>query len=223
MIFPSEEDYIDIHTHGSTPQKGVFTIASLMAHEGITPASVGGVAYSVGVHPWYVTKANSAVQLKFVERCASHQSVAAIGEAGIDKPKGTAPKLQIEVLEQQILIAEQVKKPLIIHCVKAWNELFAAHRKMKPQMAWIIHGFMGKKELAQRLISNGIYLSPWCQLALKPHSAQLLRSIPLNRLFLETDGSQVDIKDVYHKTAANLSISVDELKRNIAANYKKIF
>ena len=223
MSFPAEGDYINIHNHSSKPEKGVFILESLMAHEGITPISSAGMAFSVGVHPWFLTETNHDEQLNFVERYGSQQSVAAIGEAGIDKLKGVSLELQIKIFEEQVKISEQLKKTLIIHCVKGWDELFAAHKKMKPQMAWLIHGFRGKKELAHQLISKGMYLSLWCEFVLKPDSAELLRSIPLNRLFLETDGSGIDIRIIYKKAAANLAISVDELKEKIAANYKKLF
>ena len=225
MRYPAKEDYIDVHTHGSMPEKGVFIIESLMAHEAITPVPVSsaGMAFSVGVHPWFLSETNHDDQLKYVVQYGNQQSVAAIGEAGFDRLKGASPELQLKTFEEQVTISEYVKKPLIIHCVKGWDELLASHQKMKPKMAWLVHGFRGKRELAHRLISKDIYLSLWYELVLNHDYAELLRSIPIERLFFETDGSGVDIRDIYQKAAANIDISVDALKGKIVANYKKIF
>ena len=223
MSFPAERDYIDIHNHNSKSETGVFVVESLMVHEGITPVSSVGVAFSVGVHPWFLTESNQVEHLDFVRHYGSKQSVAAIGEAGFDKLKGASLELQTKIFEEQVKISEQLKKPLIIHCVKGWDELLASHRKMKPAMTWLIHGFRGKKELVHQLISKGMSLSLWYEFVLKPESAELLRSIPCDRLFFETDGSGVDIRVIYQKVAADLAISVNELKKMIAANYKRVF
>jgi len=223
MFFPCNKDYIDIHNHNSKPEKGVFVLESLMAHEGIVPVSREGMAFSVGVHPWFLTEINQADHLDFVKRYGCEKSVAAIGETGFDKLKGASMELQIKMFEEQIKISESLRKPLIIHCVKGWNELLASYQKMKPQMPWLIHGFRGKKELAHQLVSKGMYLSLWYEFALKSESSELLRSIPNDRLFFETDGSGIDIRDIYKKAATDLNISVNELKEKIVVNYKKFF
>ena len=220
---PEYGDYIDIHSHDSKSEKGVFILENLMAHEGITPSSDKSIAFSVGVHPWFLTESNMENQLDFVKRYGNEKSVVAIGEAGFDKLKGATLELQIKAFEEQVRVPETLKKPLIIHCVKGWNELLASYQKMNPKMTWLIHGFRGKKELARQLISKGMYLSLWYEFALKPESSELLRSIPYDRLFLETDGSGVNIRDIYKKAADDLYLSVDELKEKITSNYRKLF
>ena len=223
MNFPANGDYIDIHSHNSKSENGVFILENLMAHEGIAPLSNKNMAFSVGVHPWFLTKTNMEAQLNFVKRYGNEKSVVAIGEAGFDKLKGVLMELQIKVFEEQVRISETLKKPLIIHCVRGWDELLASYQKMNPQMPWLIHGFRGKKELAHQLISKGMYLSIWYEFASKPESSELLRNIPYDKLFLETDGSGVNIRDIYKKAADDLYLSVDELKEKIAANYRRVF
>ena len=68
-------------------------------------------------------------------------------------------------------------------------------------MPWLIHGFRGNIELAQQLISKGMYLSFWFDFVIRPESSELLRSLPKDRIFLETDGADVDIRDIYKKVA----------------------
>ncbi len=51
----------------------------------------------------------------------------------------------------------------------------------------------------------------------------LLRSLPVDRIFLETDGAEVDIRDIYKKVSGDLGISVEELKEKILSNFKEFF
>ena len=154
---------------------------------------------------------------------AGDKNVAAIGEAGYDKLKGPPVDLQRKIFEEQVKISEEYGKPLVIHCVRSWDELLASHKKLKPAMPWLVHGFRGKKELARQLISRRMYLSFWFDFILRPESAELLRSLPRERIFMETDGSGVSIKDVYQKVAADLGIGVDELKSIILGNFIAFF
>jgi TatD DNase family protein len=132
-------------------------------------------------------------------------------------------ELQKSVFEEQVKIAGEKHKPLIIHCVRAWDELLAVHKNLKPEKPWLVHGFRGKKELANQLINTGMYLSFWFDFVLRPESADLLRSLPKNRIFLETDGADVDIRKIYKKVAADLALDVDELKNIIFDNFNLIF
>ena len=92
---------------------------------------------------------------------SGHPESIAIGEAGFDKLRGPSPELQRKVFEEQVAISEELKKPVVIHCVRAWDELLAVHKKLKPKMPWLIHGFRGNTELAAQLLSKGMYLSFW--------------------------------------------------------------
>lgn len=223
MNHPQSGDYIDIHNHDSLSREGVFTIDTLMAHEGVEPVLKEGIVYTVGVHPWFLTESNQIQLLDYVLKNAGDKNVAAIGEAGYDKLKGPPVDLQRKIFEEQVKISEEYGKPLVIHCVRSWDELLASHKKLKPAMPWLVHGFRGKKELARQLISREMYLSFWFDFILRPESAELLRSLPRERIFMETDGSGVSIKEVYRKVAADLGIGVDELKSLILGNFNAFF
>ncbi|MDR2886972.1 MAG: TatD family hydrolase [Bacteroidales bacterium] len=215
--------YIDIHSHNSKPAKGIFTVENLMAHEASVPALCEGMAFSVGIHPWFAEQSNYGAQLDFVKHYGGHSAVTAIGEAGFDTLKGAPAALQLKTFEEQVRISENLQKPLIIHCAGAWEELLSSFRRLKPAMPWLIHGFRGKKALAQQLVSKGMYLSLWHGYVLTPLFPELLRTIPACRLFLETDGSGADIRIIYEKTAAALGLTTQELKEQIAANCGKVF
>jgi TatD DNase family protein len=147
----------------------------------------------------------------------------AIGEAGFDKLSGPSPELQRKTFEEQVMIAEDFRLPVIIHCVRAWDELLAVYKNLKPKMPWLIHGFRGKKVLAAQLLSKGMYLSFWFDFVLKPESSDLLKSLPVDRIFLETDGADVDIRDIYNKVSDDLDLKVEELKAKILSNFFVFF
>jgi len=221
MYLPQPGDYIDIHVHGGLPASGIFILESLMAHEGKLPVDVSGVAYTYGIHPWFLNEENHKQLINSVENTVIQPEIIAIGEAGFDRLRGPSPELQSRAFEEQIIISEKISKPVVIHCVRAWDELLAVYKKLKPKMPWLIHGFRGNVDLASQLLSKGFYLSFWFDFILRPESKELLKQLPADRIFLETDGADVDIKSIYNKVATDLDLSVDELKSIILKNFNK--
>jgi TatD DNase family protein len=223
MNLPQPGDYIDIHVHGGRPAEGMFILESLMAHEEKSPENIPGVAYTYGIHPWFLDENNHKRLIGQVENAIATTGIIAVGEAGFDKLRGPSPELQRLIFEQQVLIAEKNKKPVVIHCVKAWDELMSAYKRLRPKMPWLVHGFRGNKVLAAQLLSKGMYLSFWFDFVLKAESADLLKSLPTDRIFLETDGAEVDIRDIYKKVSNDLELSVEKLKSMILSNFYGFF
>ena len=154
---------------------------------------------------------------------SSEKSIIAIGEAGFDKLKGPSPELQKIAFAEQVKIAEENRLPVIIHCVRAWDELMAEHKRLKPSVPWLIHGFRGNSLLAGQLISKGIYLSFWFSFIARPEASGLVRSIPVDRIFLETDGSGEDIKNIYRSVSAHLELDEATLRERIRSNFNQFF
>jgi TatD DNase family protein len=223
MNSPEQGEYIDIHTHDSKPDKGIFAVENLMAHENLQPETISAKAFTSGIHPWHLNENNREELIEYVRNIAGNPNLIALGEAGFDRLRGPSLELQESTFEEQVKMAGWKHKPLIIHCVRAWDELLAAHKNLKPEKPWLVHGFRGKKELANQLISRGMYLSFWFDFVLRPESADLLRFLPKNRIFLETDGADVDIRKIYKKVADDLALTVDELKTIILNNFNFLF
>ena len=154
---------------------------------------------------------------------AGHPDIIALGEAGFDRLKGPDMELQRDAFEKQVKIADSNSKPLFIHCVRSWDELLAEHKRLRPSTPWLIHGFRGKRELAEQLISKGMFISFWFDFILRPESSQLVKSLPLEKLFLETDGSGADIGTIYNKVASDLSMDVIQLKTQMVSNFNTFF
>lgn len=223
MNFPEPGDFIDIHNHGSTPVHGIFSIETLMAHEDREPGNTRGVSFSTGIHPWHLDYTNHDQLIERVIKTAENQNVVAIGEIGFDRLKGPSIELQRKTFEEQVIIAGEHNKPVIIHCVRAWEELLQSYKRLKPQIPWLIHGFRGKPDLALQLISRGMYLSFWFEFIMRQEAAGLLERLPKERIFLETDGAETGIKDIYNKVSADMGLPVDELKIIIYKNFNVFF
>lgn len=207
--------YYDIHTHQPSVHLEDFTIVNTIIKEGCD-LSLPDQWCSVGIHPWYIY--NVREQISSLESVVSSSVVVAIGEAGLDKLINIPLDVQQDVFMRQAILAEKINKPLIIHCVKAWTELIAIKKTIKPHVPWIIHGFRGNGELAQQLISQGFFLS------FGEHSnpAALLAAWP-DRIFAETDDKEIDIRYVYQQIASSLHLSLEELAAGLENNMRNTF
>jgi TatD DNase family protein len=214
-------DFLDIHTHQTAQKVGSTSIESLSLTNDIFLAMPKKKSISIGLHPWFATLDKLALQMKYLTVLAKQDNVKLIGECGLDKLKGEPLANQILVLEEQIKLAEQLQKPLILHCVKAFDELIALKQNLKVTVPMIIHGFNKNEVLGKQLIANGFLLS-FGAAVLKENSGAAKLISSLDQFFLETDDSEVSIEEIYHAVAEINKITVDELKDVIFANWKKL-
>ncbi len=173
-------------------------------------------AFSCGIHPWY--SEDSETQMAYLTEIAPDARIVAIGETGLDRLKGPSFEVQIPVFKKHIELAETLRKPLIIHCVKAWEELIQVHREMKPSRPCIIHGYRGKPELTKRLIKEGFLFSIGDHL-----NVDSMPLIPMDRLFCETDEGDVPIRTIYVQASRVLNMELEEFAEIIAANVRRVF
>ena len=211
MIIPA-----DIHTHCQPEVPGEAIVNCFP--ETFVPQLEGW--YSVGIHPWYIT--SSTVSLADKKRCLEellyHPQVLAMGEAGLDKLADASLPLQREVFEYQARLAEETDKPLVIHLVKAVDELLKLKQKIRPVKPWIIHGFRGKAVLAEEYLRHGFHLSFG-----ERYQEEALRIVPSDRLFLETDESMTSIDTLYERAAMIRKIPSGELRETVRKNVEEIF
>jgi len=214
-------DFLDIHTHKVATQPGVTSIQSLSLTSDIFLAMPKTKPISVGLHPWFAKIDHLELQMKYLTVVANQSNVKQIGECGLDRLRGENLENQLIILEKQIELAEKVKKPLILHCVKCFSELISIKERMKVSVPMIIHGFNKNEELGKQLIDKGFLLS-FGKTALKENSgaAKLIKST--DQFFLETDDADVTIQEIYQGVAILKKCRVDELKARIFADWKKI-
>lgn len=159
-----------------------------------------------------------------MEQAFSHPRMVAVGEAGLDKSIEAPLQVQQTFFDMQAHLAERHQKPMIIHCVRAFQEIVAFRKIHQNAPPWIIHGFTGSQQLARQLTDEGFYLSFGSSL-IKGHQKTLesLRSIDSGRIFLETDDQPIAIQQVYEQAARQLDISLAGLQKIVRESYNKLF
>lgn len=177
-----------------------------------------GYYYSAGIHPWELTEHNAKQQLAFLRRQLKHKQFVAVGEAGLDKLAAASMELQLTMFREQVRLSENHMLPLIIHCVKAMDELLAVKKELHPQLPWIWHGFRGKPEQAAQLLKKGFYLSLG-----EYYPDETMQIIPDGGLFLETDNSSLNIEDILCRAAEVRGVEVEALRETIRRNIQNVF
>ena len=157
-------------------------------------------------------------------KLADLPNVLAIGECGLDKLCHTDCDLQVNVFKQQIGLANKLDKPLIVHCVRAFDELIKIIDGQPPSVPVVVHGFNKKGSIAEALIGRGIYLSFGAAI-LKNGSpaADALKQMPADRCFLETDNAEVPIYDIYRAAASIRQISEEAVILQVQQNFATVF
>ena len=112
--------------------------------------------FSIGIHPW---DAYLQTSLSEFEKNIQHPNCLAIGECGFDKIINIDLELQKVVFIYQLDLAVKFQKPVIIHCVKAYDELTEICATYHSKTALIIHGFNKSLQLAKQMIDKGFYIS----------------------------------------------------------------
>ena len=169
-------DFFNIHTHITKHPESEILSADVLSF-----SSIGKNEYlSVGIHPWYLADNDAENQLESLRKAIGNRQVVAIGECGLDKLKGPSMELQASVFRKEIALAEEHNLPMVIHCVKAYNELVQIKKSTHPQQPWIIHGFRGKEALAKECLQHGFHLSFGAYF-----QEDALRAVPFEKLFVE--------------------------------------
>ena len=169
-----------------------------------------------GIHPWHAASCDIAE----IERLAP--SADAIGEIGLDYACAVPREVQLAVFLAQLILAEQLEKPVVLHCVRAFEDVMKEVGRYRLK-AVIFHGFIGPVEQAQRAVDQGYYLSFGERTFRSPKTIEAMRSTPLSHLFIETDESTTPIEEIYAKIAELRGITVEELLKATEENFKRIF
>ncbi|MBE8724805.1 TatD family hydrolase [Flavobacterium hungaricum] len=211
--------YFNFHTHQFTNQPDVLELVNQYPKDFDETIPF----YSIGIHPWYIDENRLDEDLKIMEEKLQTQNCLAIGECGLDKRIEMPLDLQISVFEQQLVLAEKYKKPVVIHCVAAFQEVIAIKKNKKISVPMIIHGFSKNWQVAEQLLTAGFYLSFGKYLLKNPDLKTVFQNVPNDRFFLETDTIEESIKEVYELASEYKGFNIKELQDLISINYRNIF
>jgi TatD DNase family protein len=211
--------YYDIHTHVASHTDDVLSV--LNVYQNFEIVNNDGF-YSIGLHPWYLH--NADVDFDSLTAVASNSNVLAVGECGLDKVCATDWALQLSYFQKQVRLANVLSKPLIIHCVRAFEEVIDMLDAEKVQVPVVFHGYNKNNILARRLLRKGYYLSFGAEL-LKGNATiqEVVEDVPADRFFAETDNSGKSIIDIYHCLAEIRKTEVDTIILQLQQNFKSVF
>ncbi|MCB9637590.1 MAG: TatD family hydrolase [Myxococcales bacterium] len=144
---------------------------------------------TVGVHP-HDAGTTSEEEFAALEALAKHPKVVAIGEIGLDYFYMNSPKeTQLEVFRRYLALAQSLELPFIIHTRDAEEDtlvLFEEAAQRGP-LRGVIHCFSGTLPFAERCLEMGLYLSIPGMITFVSSIKKVVKALPLERLFVETD------------------------------------
>ena len=199
-----------------------------------------------GLHPWHIRQ-RSTQWLATLRHNLKENPSAVVGEIGLDRwIKDFDIHDQLETFTQQLELAAELKRPITIHCLKAWQTL---HDQLSALPAlpkgFLLHSYGGSAEMIQPFVRLGGYFSISGDFVhpQKQRKHALLQHIPLDRLLLETDAPAMlppqhlikyplndetlnhpaNIVSIYSFTASLLGITEEMLAQQLSENFKRLF
>lgn len=204
--------------------------------------------YETGYHDENESAAGEEVEefdYDFYKQLALQEKTVAIGECGLDyfRLEGEAEEIkekQKQAFEEQMKLAFEVKKPLMIHCRDAFDDLIEILARnqdiLVPERPGIIHFFTGGKEQAEKLIDLGFYFTFGGVVTLTRDYDEVVEMIPEDKLLLETDAPYVSprayrgkrneplyVKETYERVAKLREIPIEKLKDIVLKNNERVF
>lgn len=204
-------DFFDFHHHKKNMPNGIYNLDI----EQIPP----DFPYSIGIHPKDIDVNHIENQFEWMKNMI-FENCFAIGECGLDSFAETGEKIQEEAFLRQIRFANEVKKPIIIHCVRKFYEVISFKKYAEQPM--IIHGFNKKERIAEDLLKNNFYLSFGKAVLYNLSLQNTLKITPLDKIFLETDNDDFSLEELYGKVSEIKGISLENLNKQIAENLETI-
>ena len=225
---------IDAHCH-CQPTPGITALWNSVksADWDCIPASPNIIPF-YGIHPWYA-KSCSKIELMSLGQFIKQKKAAGIrfgiGETGLDKT-GKNPDIEDQkgFFAFHLWLAEQYKVPVAVHCVHAWGIFEEILADVPADLPLLMHSYSGSLETAQSLLKRNTWFSFSPSVQRIEKQAEVLRQLPLEQLFLETDLTDCTPEqhrqtlEALYAFASNLrGISPEELKKVLQNNLKTLF
>jgi TatD DNase family protein len=197
-----------------------------------------GLYATVGLHPHNASEFNEKV-LDGLRRLSENSKVVAMGEIGLDCYRNLSPKAaQQKAFEAQLILAQELELPVVIHDRDAHADVFKTLSKFKGKLTGVMHCFSGSREMAEQCVKMDYYVS-FAGPVTFPNAHKLhetAKTIDLDKILIETDCPWLAPQEMRGRrnepaflpfTAekiANLrGISLDELVEATTKNAKQVF
>lgn len=183
-----------------------------------------------GDYPLRIVNFDVDEEIDFIRK--NKNNIVAISEVGLDFVNGEDEQ-QVEDFEKMIELAEELKKPIVIHSRKAEQKCVEILESSKLKKI-VMHCFCGKKSLVKRIADNGWFLTVPTIVVRSQQFQDTARNVPITQLFCETDSPYLSpykgrwnepayVTESYNKIAELKQMDVIEVINNIYMNWQKIF
>ena len=140
---------------------------------------------AVGIHPGNI---KSGTEISEIKELAKNKKCVAIGEIGLDYywEKDNREE-QIRIFEEQLILADQLNLPVIVHDRDAHADTLEILKKHKPK--GVVHCFSGSVEMAEEILKIGMYIGVGGVVTFKNAKKlpEVINALPFDRMLLETD------------------------------------
>ena len=198
---------------------------------------------AIGIHPEYALKNEEKFLEKIPHIFSKNPKLVAVGEIGLDYSEQDIPfEKQQSLFYQQIQIAHNIQKPIIVHSRGAEKDtltiLMQAHQEGLLKNKGVIHCFTGTLEFVKQILELGFYISISGIVTFKSANTlrEIVKEIPLDRLLIETDcpwlapepfrgktNQPAYVKQTLSKIAELREISATELDKITTNNFNQLF
>ena len=192
---------------------------------------------TLGVHPHDAKDFSLAEE--FLVANLHHREVVAVGEVGLDYYYKHSPvDVQKDVFKRQIELAIENNLPLEIHTRDAEEDTIKILELFQGRVRGLIHCFTGTQYLADEALKLGFNISISGVVTFKGASElrQVVESIPLDRLHIETDApflapvpyrgkknQPAYIVETAKKVAEIKQVSLEEMAKQVQKNTENLF
>jgi TatD DNase family protein len=189
----------------------------------------------IGIHPSEIENFNDK-NLYQLEDFIKKEKIIGIGEIGLDYTYKTDKNKQKEIFEKQLQLAEKYKLPVVLHIRETFNDIFEILKNFKVVPIW--HSCTGNLEEVEKFLEIGGFISFSGIITFKNASRlrEIVKIIPLERIFLETDSPYLTpepyrgkinepayIKFVYQKVSEIKNIEIEKISNIIRNNFENLF
>ena len=253
-----QDERLDAHRDAIAMQlPGLGLVKAVVAGSGESDwASVADLARrypwvlpSFGVHPWYVRE-QSAAWRETLLRYLQEFPGGGVGEIGLDRwIQNPDVAIQVALFRDQLELAAQLDRAATVHCLRAFGLLEETLRdSTRPERGFLLHSYGGPAEMIPSFVKLGAYfsVSPYFLHERKARQWEAFRSVPLDRLLIETDAPDMwppeelnprplrdgedkpinhpaNIELMYGAVARLRGMSVAELSPQVEANFVTLF
>lgn len=217
MLQPENLLYPDAHTH-------YYTGLPLSVYCAETDVQPPTGLFSLAYHPWkpfpHVDEEHFRI---FLTRYAANPDFVAIGECGLDYVKGYYDKAkQKEIFKINLQAAHSVSKPVIVHCVRAYQDLWPLIAKA--EIPVLLHAFLPSPANVRQVLSlPQVYVSFGLRESRHPSFKDALKTLPPARILPESDEGKNGTKEICRLMSSALNIHSGQWRAQMEDNFRKLY